>query len=129
MPATLVNVSQDTMTQNNDAPSHVRRAVAVTVGAMLGVPASSASPAAAIPSDWEAADNPSTLMSLLTIAVPVLAILAVITLLTYLPSMMRRRGPGPIAYDDPEWFGGPRTGVRAEDEGVAEHTGGSGGRW
>lgn len=113
-------------TQKNHAPAFVRRAAAVCLGAAVGLSAGSA---VATPSDWETPDNPPLVESVLYIAVPVLAIIAVITLLTYLPSMMRRRQPGEIAYADPEWFGGPRSGVRTEEEGVAEETGGSGGRW
>jgi hypothetical protein len=118
-------VTSDAKTQNNDAQPLVRRAAAVALGVTAG---SLALPALATPNDWADTDNPSLVGALLLIGGPVLAVLAVITLLTYLPSMMRR-GSDVVAYDDPEWFGGPRTGVKGEDQEVAEGTGGTGGRW
>lgn len=114
------------MTQKN-AGTLVRRAVALSLGAALG---SLALPAAAVPdsTSWNEADNPSLMGSLLLIGGPVLAIIAVLALLTYLPSMMRRGDSGEIAYNDPEWFGGPRTGVKPDAE-SAPQSGGSSGRW
>lgn len=109
-------------------PTAPRRAVALSLGVTLG---SLAAPALAIPDspNWPGGGNPSLVGALITIGGPVLAILAVITLLTYLPSMMRRgSGSGDLSHNDPEWFGGPRAGVRTDAE-QATDTGGSGGRW
>ena len=105
--------------------TRLRRSAALSLGAALG---SVAAPAVAVPSSWTDTDNPSLGGALLLIGVPVVALIAIITLLTYLPSMMGRRAPGELAYSDPEWFGGPRTGVKTDAEGT-EGTGGSGGRW
>jgi hypothetical protein len=112
-------------TSQKNAGTFVRRATALSLGATLG---SLVAPAVAIPESWGDNDNPSLMGALLLIGGPVLAIIAVLALLTYLPSMMRRGDSGEIAYNDPEWFGGPRTGVK-EDAGSAPETGGSGGRW
>ena len=106
-------------------PTLVRRATAVVLGATLG---SLAVPALATPESWTDPDNPSLMGSLILIGAPVLAIIAILTLLTYLPSMMGRGGSGDLSYNDPEWFGGPRTGVRTDAE-TPTDTGGSGGRW
>ena len=111
--------------QTTTRPTLVRRAAALALGATLG---SAVVPALAAPSTWSDSDNPSLVGALIMIGGPVLAIIAVITLLTYLPSMMGRGGSGDLSYGDPEWFGGPRTGVRADAE-QATDTGGSGGRW
>ena len=119
-------VTRDALTQS-DAGTLVRRAAALSLGTVLG---SIALPAAAVPdsSAWGDADNPSLMGSLLLIGGPVLAVIAIIALLTYLPSMMRRGGSGEIAYNDPEWFGGPRTGVKPDAQ-SAPQSGGSSGRW
>ena len=104
----------------------MRRAAAVSLGLVLG---STAAPALAAPETWTEPDNPSFVGAVLLIGVPVVAIIAILALLTYLPSMIGRGRGGEIAYDDPAWFGGPRTGVSADTEQVTEGTGGSGGRW
>jgi hypothetical protein len=89
----------------------ILRAGVVTAGLVLGSWATTA--VAAPPEGWENADNDSMLVSLLKLVVVPLAIIAVITLLTYLPSIMRAgRGPEESAAwfaEHSEWFGGPRT--------------------
>ena len=117
-------VTNDDMTQKHVGPG-VRRVAALMLGAVLG---SVAAPAAAVPSTWENSDNPSIGSVLLWIGGPVIAIIAILALLTYLPSMIRGSGPGELAYNDPEWFGGPRTGLKTDAE-TTPGTGGSGGRW
>ena len=112
------------MTHKRVGPA-VRRAAALSLGAVLG---SVAAPAVAVPSSWDDTDNPSLGTALLWIGGPVIAIIAVLALLTYLPSMIRGKGPGELAYSDPQWFGGPRTGVKTDAE-SSQGTGGSGGRW
>lgn len=87
------------------------RAAAVTLGLTLG---SLAAPAVAAPPEaWPVPDNGSVLENLLLlVGVPIL-VFVVLTLLVYLPSMMRRQSsaPGLDFRDRPEWFGGPRKGV------------------
>jgi hypothetical protein len=106
-------------------PTLVRRAAALSLGTVLGL---QAVPALAVPSSWSDSDNPTLMGALIVIGGPVVAIIAVIALLTYLPSMMGRGQSGDLSYNDPEWFGGPRAGVKADAEQATE-TGGSGGRW
>ncbi len=91
------------------------RAAAVSTGLALG---SLAVPALAAPPDsdpWRGEEDPSTLQDLLfLVGVPV-AVFLVVTLLVYLPSMMRRGSSEPaLAFRErPEWFGGPRKGLDA----------------
>ena len=93
------------------ASRRVLRASTVAVGISL---VSLAAPAFAAPPDtWETADNGSLLEQLLYLVGIPLAIIAVITLLTYLPSLTRRNsGESTPAFEDrAEWVGGPRQGV------------------
>ena len=90
------------------------RAAAVSAGTVLGSWVVTA--AAAPPEGWENAVNDGMLVSLLKmLGIPVLVI-AVVTLLTYLPLMMRGgRSADPVSYfsEHSEWFGGPRTSPEA----------------
>ena len=86
------------------------------------------------PTSWEDPVNDSALGALLLLVGVPLVIIAVIALLTYLPSMMRvevRRQP--LAFQErPEWFGGPRQGAEAAaDSETATSTdkGGASARW
>ena len=93
------------------------------------------SPAAAAPSTWQEPDNPGLAGVMLVLGGSIVGVIALIALLVYLPSMMGKGGSGDLVYSDPEWFGGPRTGVKpeageADDSGAATaDTGGSGARW
>jgi hypothetical protein len=90
------------------------------------------SPAAASPSTWQEPDNPGLAGVLLVLGGSIVGVIALIALLVYLPSMMGKGGSGDLVYSDPEWFGGPRTGVKPEagDAGATTTgTGGSGARW
>lgn len=100
---------------------------AVLLGGLL-------SPAAAAPETWQEPDNPGFAGVMLVLGGSIVGIIALITLLVYLPSMMGKGGSGDLVYSDPEWFGGPRTGVKPEagetdDTTAAADTGGSGARW
>jgi hypothetical protein len=119
-------VSRDPLTQTN-VGTVARRAAALSLGTAVG---SLVAPATAVPdsSSWSDPENPSLMGSLLLIGGPVIAIIVIIAVLTYLPSMMRRGDSGEIAYNDPEWFGGPRTGVKPDAKSAPE-SGGSSGRW
>jgi len=116
------------------ARRRARRAGAVTAGLLLGSWAASAT--AAPPEGWENSLNESMLMSLLKLLGIPLLVAAVVTLLVYLPSMMRGRGGAdPTTYfsEHSEWFGGPRTSPEAVESGTAsgEHKalGGASARW
>ena len=91
----------------------------------------SAAPAwASPPETWTDTDNPGLAQALLTLGGWVLGIIAVIALLSYLPSMIRGgSGDGALTFTEkPEWFGGPRTGVDHEAE-EPQGTGGASARW
>ena len=103
------------------------RAGAVLCGlslAMVAIPAS-ASP----PQTWDDPDHGPLLQTLAyLIGVPLLVI-AVVTLLVYLPSMMRGQSTEPaLAFQERnEWFGGPRKGLDSATSVPAEDKGAKGG--
>jgi len=74
---------------------------------------------AAPPTEWESADNGSPLEAFLLLGVLPLACMLVITLLTYLPSMMHKRAGTEL----PAYSGGPR---ETSDEVHAQQTRGPG---
>ena len=95
-----------------------------------------ASAAAAPPEHWDNATNDSMLTSLLKLVGIPLLVIAAVTLLTYLPSMIRgsRGSADPSAYfsDHSEWFGGPRETAAVEaPESASEKPalGGASARW
>ena len=100
----------------------------------------SAAAVAAPPEGWENAVNDSMLTSLLKLVGIPLLVIAAITLLTYLPSMVRGgRGttdstdPSGYFSDNSEWFGGPRTTPEAIESGTPVEAdqvrGGASARW
>jgi len=117
---------------NSTIVRRVTQAGVVTLGLALG---SLASPAFAdAPTSWDNADNGSALDALLLLVGVPLAIIAVIALLTYLPSMVgSQAGSKTLAFQEsPEWFGGPRQGAEAAEQVQPEPTsekGGASARW
>lgn len=122
------------MTIDNE-PNVARRLsrIAVTAGGLaLG---SLATPAfASPPSTWNNPPSEGFLhYAWILVGIP-LAIIAIISLLVYLPSMIRgQSSEGAAAFQEhPEWFGGPRRGVdAAEDTAPADRSkqGGASARW
>ena len=115
------------------ASRRVLRASTLAVGISL---AALASPAHAVPPDaWEDPDNGSMLEQLLILVGIPLLIIAVITLLTYLPSLTRKKSsqPSHAFQERSEWMGGPRKGIDAADGSTAEESsssrGGASGSW
>ena len=120
-------------------PRPIRRTAtwtgALTTALLLGPLAGAA--VAAPPTGWESSENGSSLDALLTLVGVPLLVIALVTLLTYLPGMVNRRPAEPeVAFRDrSEWFGGPRKGVEsAEVTGQQESSdptarGGASGRW
>jgi hypothetical protein len=107
--------------------------IAVAAGGLaLG---SLAAPAfASPPTTWQDPPHEGFLHYVLVLGGSALAIIAVITLLVYLPSMMKRQSSdGSSAFqEDPEWFGGPRRGVEAAEETAPadrSKLGGASARW
>ena len=119
----------------DDEPTIVRGLARVAVTAAGLVLGSLAAPAfAAPPTTWNDPPNEGFLHYLLILGGIPLAVILVITLLCYLPSMIKgQSGEGAAAFDDnPEWFGGPRRGVdAAEDTAPADRAkqGGASARW
>ncbi len=77
------------------------------------------------PEQWNENEPVATLDALLIIGIIPIGLVLLITLLTYLPSMIRgqRYEPGLAWRDEPEWFGGPRGGVEASKrEGIEAGT-------
>ena len=113
------------------------RGGAVATGLLLGSWASAA--VASPPEGWENAVNDSVLVTMLKLVGIPVAVIAVITLLTYLPLIMRggRNAVDPTSYfsEHSEWFGGPRTAPEAIESRTApveDHSGvrgGAGVRW
>jgi hypothetical protein len=109
----------------------VVRPLVVLVGLALG---SLAAPAVATPPEsWDNTDNGSALELLLILGGIPLAVILLLALLVYLPSMMRGQSSEPaLAFQErSEWFGGPRKGVEGTQESTTqgEDKGGAGGRW
>ncbi|QNN53412.1 hypothetical protein [Nocardioides mesophilus] len=123
---------------SHPAPTVVRRAtraVALTPAVLL----LAATPAlAAPPEQWATPPEVSPLNFLIVLVLIPGALFLLITLLAWLPSLGKSEQgyhPGSSWHNEPEWFGGPRDGLRKADE-VAPETletsggrGGSSGRW
>lgn len=117
---------------NSTLVRNLTRAAVVAGGLGLGALASPA--VAAPPMSWEDPDNGSILDALLLLVGVPLAVCLILTLLVYLPSMVRSKPAGTaVAFQDrPEWFGGPRQGAAAaEDDGAGSSmdTGGASARF
>jgi hypothetical protein len=69
------------------------------------------------PAQWGPQAPVSPLHALLVLGAIPLGLFALITLLVYVPSMVRgqRYQPGLAWRNQPEWFGGPRGGLEASD--------------
>jgi len=84
------------------------------------------------PDQWKENTATSPLHVLLVLVVIPLSLIAIITLLVYLPSMSKgeRYQPGQPWRSEPLWFGGPRGGLERVDrnEQPAVSTGGESGR-
>ena len=121
--------------ENETTTSIVRnltRTAVLTAG--LALPALASPALAAPPTSWEDPTNDSALQALLLLVGVPLAIIAVIALLTYLPSMMGAKSTGSsLAFQEkPEWFGGPRQGAEAvadSEPATSTDKGGASARW
>ncbi|HET9829523.1 MAG TPA: hypothetical protein VFQ11_13565 [Nocardioidaceae bacterium] len=80
--------------------------VTMTAGAAVAAP----------PDSWENTPHVSTLHVLLVLGAIPLALIVIITLLVYLPSMAHRQRTGEAWRGEPTWFGGPRGGLDAVDK-------------
>lgn len=116
----------------------VRRLVTTAALAPVALLGLAAPAAAAPPETWPETDSVSVLDMLLLVLVIPVGLIAVISLLVYVPSMARgeKYTPGLAWRNENEWFGGPRGGVETaaksdpaaiEAEGSAR--GGASARW
>ncbi|HYO40962.1 MAG TPA: hypothetical protein VER39_15050 [Nocardioidaceae bacterium] len=127
----------------NHPPSlRVRRAArALALVPAVVVTSAAGAAYAAPPETWDNGPDVSTVYTLLVLGGIPLALLLLITLLVYLPSMTGRdKGyqPGQAWRGEAEWFGGPRGGLEAADaqsgpavtDGLSTPVrGGTSGRW
>lgn len=110
------------------------RATALVLGLALGLVAA---PAYAEPPSspfWEDGDSGTLLDQLLILGGIPLAVILLITLLTYLPAMTNRQSSeSALAFAErSEWFGGPRQGVGAAPDTTPQDSaekGGAGASW
>jgi hypothetical protein len=94
----------------------VARVLAVTPAVLV---LTAAAPAlATAPDQWGPEPTVHPLDALLVLVFIPLALIAVISFLVYLPSMIRgeKYHPGLAWRNEPEWFGGPRGGIEAAEE-------------
>ncbi len=128
------------VTNHPPTPALRRAARALALTPALAVTVATGTAFAEAPDTWENTPSVSPLHALLIIAVIPIGLFVLITLLVYVPSMVRgeRYQPGQAWRSEPEWFGGPRSGLDAVDEadrpavgpGSSESTsGGTSGRW
>ena len=121
---------------NSSAARRAARALALTPAVLL---VSAATPAlAAAPSTWEKSPSVSPLHFLLIVAAIPAGLFVLISLLVYVPSLVKgeRYQPGLAWRNEPEWFGGPSAGVEAaqkqdpaEIEAGADERGGARAQW
>lgn len=123
---------------NSHHSSAVRRAgriLALTPAAVLVSNATAAS--ASAPQQWGEEPGVDPMHALLVYVLIPLGVIALIWLLTYLPSMIRGESayhPGLAWRHEPEWFGGPRDGLDKADRAdveveSADTRGGASGHW
>jgi ABC-type amino acid transport system permease subunit len=110
----------------------VARIAVTTGGLVLG---SLAAPAlASPPTTWQKPQSEGFQHYLLVLGGIPLLVIVLVTLLVYLPSMIKgQSSEGAVAFQDhPEWFGGPRRGVDATEETAPadrSKQGGASARW
>lgn len=111
------------------------RALVLTPAAVL--PLLSAPAFAAPPETWTDPEQVGGLDFLLLLVLIPMGLALLITLLTYVPSMVRgqKYTPGRAWRSESEWFGGPKDGLEAADkvdlhaEGAQTDRGGASARW
>ncbi len=114
----------------------VRRSVRALALTPVLLPLVAAPALAAPPETWEQAEPVGALDFLLVLAIIPLALVLLITLLAYVPAMVRgeKYTPGRSWRNENEWFGGPKDGLEAADRTEVAATGetdrgGASARW
>jgi hypothetical protein len=102
--------------QKSALSRRVARALAVTPAVLVLTVAAPA--LATAPEQWGPEPTVHPLDALIVLLFIPLALIAVISFLVYLPSMIRgeKYHPGLAWRNQPEWFGGPRGGLEAAEE-------------
>jgi hypothetical protein len=111
---------------------HALRALALTAAVLL--PLAPAPALAAPPSTWPAPEPVSALDYLLVLLVIPLGLALLITVLTYVPVMVKgeKYTPGRAWRNENQWFGGPKDGLEASDKAEVPadaDRGGASARW
>lgn len=132
------------MTNHRPNPAVRRAARVLAITPALLVTTATGAAFAEAPEQWESGGGVAPWHALLIFVVAPLGLFLLITLLVYLPSMMRSEAyrPGQPWRGEAEWFGGPRDGLEAVDrsepaavgtgtsQGIPDdRRGGSSGRW
>ncbi len=109
---------------------------ALVLAPALLLPLVAAPAVAAPPSTWSDPEPVGPLAYLLVLLVIPLGLAALITVLTYVPVMVKgeRYTPGRAWRNENEWFGGPKDGLEAADRAetrpeIESERGGSSARW
>ena len=128
------------VTNHPPTPALRRAARALALTPALAVTVATGTAFASAPDTWENTPSVSPLHALLIIAIIPIGLFVLITVLVYVPSMVRgeRYQPGQAWRSEPEWFGGPTQRPRRRRRGrpargrpgrLREHLGGTSGRW
>jgi hypothetical protein len=108
------------------------RRTTVVLAAVATVLAVAGPASADVPEGWSNPEEVSMLHALLVLAGIPLLLFVVISVLVYIPSLVRgeRVTPGGAAHED-QWFGGPRRGTAelAAPDTEESKAGGASGRW
>lgn len=109
------------------------RRTTVVLAAAASVLATAGPASAEVPEGWSDPDAVSVLQAVLVLAGIPLLLFLVISVLVYLPAMVRgeRVAPGGGATRENQWFGGPRKGTAelAAADTEESKAGGASGRW
>ena len=111
--------------------SLARRTIVVLAAAAAAVLATAGPASAEVPEGWSDPDEVSVLHAVLVLGGIPLLLFVVISLLVYIPSMVRGERGGPGATRENQWFGGPRQGTAelAAPDTEESKAGGASGRW
>lgn len=107
------------------------RRTTVVLAATAAVLATAGPAGAEVPEGWSDPDEVSVLHAVLVLGGIPLLLFVVISMLVYIPSLVRGERGGPGATRENQWFGGPRQGTAelAAPDTEESKAGGASGRW
>jgi hypothetical protein len=107
------------------------RRTTVVLAAAAAVLATAGPASAEVPEGWSDPEEVSVLHAVLVLGGIPLLLFVVISLLVYIPSMVRGERGGPGTARENQWFGGPRQGTTelAAPDTEESKAGGASGRW